>query len=90
MKQKRIFDQIQGARNELVFAIVSCSIPAEEELQNASKKQSLQWDVLNCFTQFQNQSDESYKEQKIAVEKFKDAIAKYLVAFNNGTLIKGG
>ena len=42
MKKKIKFDQIQAARNELVFAIESCSIPTEEELQNTSKQQSLQ------------------------------------------------
>eukprot|EP00957_Ditylum_brightwellii_P079306 6030244-Ditylum_brightwellii.AAC.1 len=61
------------------------NIPMGEELVNASKENRLCWDCLATFSQTEEQSNESYEEQGIAIKTCKDAIDSYANAFSQDT-----
>ena len=53
------------------------SIPSEEETNNVDRENPLDWNPLTVFNQFQNQSEESYNEQKMALNLAIQVIDKY-------------
>ena len=77
-KEKIKRDQIVVALNELTFAIETCNIPTEVELMDTRKDNQLEWNAKESFSKFNNQSNESYYEQRLAVENFQEGIENYL------------
>ena len=78
---------IDAALNELgQQTIENCKIPTKEDLMSCSKEYPLSWDPIENFTQNEGQPDESFREQKLALQLMKEAADEYL-SFGN-TFVK--
>ena len=75
--QKIKTNLINCGLKEMGTCIESCNIPSNNELETASYFTPVDWDAKTCFKKFQNQTDDSYKEQKLAIETCVDAIDTY-------------
>ena len=62
--------------------IEKCCIPTKEDLMSCSKERPLSWDPISNFSQNDNQPDQSFQEQKLAVQLMKDAADEYLSCDN--------
>ena len=67
------------------------NIPSEQDVVSCSKAEPLDWNIADSFVKFDEQSDESYREQKFAINEGKAAVDKYTEQFGPGatTLTKG-
>ena len=75
--QKIKTNLINCGLKEMGTCIESCNIPSNNELETASYFTPVDWDAKTCFKKFQNQTDDSYEEQKLAIETCVDAIDAY-------------
>lgn len=75
--QKIKTNLINCGLKEMGTSIETCGIPSKEELENATFSTPLNWDAIASFRKYQNQTDESYQEQKLAIETSIDAIDSY-------------
>lgn len=57
--------------------LLSCNIPSKEDLTAATKSNPLQWNALSSFQRNPVQSQESFTEQKLAIQLCSEAIDKY-------------
>ena len=73
---------IRSALNELERSRELCQIPTEEELENATKAEPLDWDAYESFQHNPNISHESFQEQRGAIKMGADAIDKYCDPLN--------
>ena len=73
---------------ELEFAVVDCNIPSKEELMAATINEPLEWDAIESYSKFANQSEESFKEQKLAITTCIDAMDDYRDSLCQGTCTK--
>ena len=69
---------------ELQNSIDNCSIPSKEQLMKATKQQPLLWDALASCKIGNDQSHQSFMEQKSALALNKNAIDAYLNFRENG------
>ena len=70
---------IEVALNELGSQIIeNCKISKKEDLMSCSKECPLTWDPVDHFTQNEGQPDESFHEQKLAIQLMKEAADQYL------------
>ena len=53
---------------EMRTSIETCNVPSKEELENATIVTPLNWDAITSFKRYQNQIDDSYEEQKLAIK----------------------
>jgi len=72
---KKIF--VNAIHMELRESDENCDLPTKADVLNASKCNPLQWDALKSFKKNINQSDESYAEQRLAIEVAVNAIENY-------------
>ena len=63
-------------------------IPTKEELLDTSLEHPIAWDPISCMSKSAIQSDESFLEQKMAIQTCKDAIDSYCNIMNQTTLTK--
>ena len=63
-------------------SIENCDLPTKRDVLNVSKCNPLQWDALKSFEKNINQSDESYAEQRLAIEVAINAIENYSSIYN--------
>ena len=52
---------------------INCQVPSFEDLMSASKRKPLAWDALETYRQGNNQTSDSFHEQKAAVKMNNDA-----------------
>ena len=62
---------------ELENMIIPCNIPSKDDLLDSSFELRLDQDPVENFEKSEIQSEESYIEQKFAIEKYKNAIVAY-------------
>ena len=62
---------------ELEESVETCDLPTKADILNTLKCNTLQWDALKTLKKNINQSDESYVEQKLAIEVAINAIENY-------------
>lgn len=68
-------DIIEAAFEEISETMVEkCGVPAKDELLSATLSNPLEWDAVESMSKYDQQSQESYEEQKIAVMTAVDAI----------------
>ena len=80
---------IKSAMSELKEdSVQSCNIPTEEHLFNASKENPVEWDAYNSFTQSENQPDDSFNEQRFAIQKCKETIDSYYNGIFHNNFVK--
>ena len=74
-------------RSQFTSAISSlqhmATIPSEEEISNVDRESHIEWNPLLHFSQFENQSEESYIEQKRALSLVIKIIDKYRATTGN-------
>ena len=70
---------VTAALNELEPAIELCNIPSKEALLNATIENPLNWDLPTAFQKSDIQSNESFQEQKLAI----DICAASINSFSN-------
>ena len=68
---------VKAALTELHNAKERCSIPSEEEINNASKENPIDWNALDNFCIGPEQSNASFEEQKVAISSCICAINEY-------------
>ena len=68
---------VTAALHELAPAIELCNIPPKEELLGATRENPLEWDLLASFQKSDIQSNESFAEQKLAVDVCVDSIRNF-------------
>lgn len=74
---------------ELQPSLDRCSIPSVEDFKSATKSCPLHWDALENFKISPKQSQESYLEQRSAIENCVDAINEYINVFESkGKFVK--
>ena len=69
---------IEAIKLELGEFYTSCNVPTKEEILNASEASPIHWNALDNFSKSNSQSEESFKEQKMAIQIACNAIDKYL------------
>ena len=75
---------IDAALEELgVSTIEKCRVPSKEDLMHAKKGLPISWHPVEHFQRNDNQSIESFEEQKLAVQLCKNAIDKYKECSNS-------
>ena len=83
-------EQLKGYWKEVTSNIVGLvynsvpdlhKFPTKASMEECTKLNPLEWDVLDAFDQFQDQSTESYAEQRYVIELGKIAVDKYLQVF---------
>ena len=57
---------IDAYLKEVEFAVIDCNIPSKEELIAATISEPIEQDAIESHTEFFNQSEESYQEQKFS------------------------
>ena len=68
---------------------VQCIIPPKDDLMNAKKESPLNWNAVSSFTKNNIQSDESFEEQKVAIEYCCRACDTYCILSNKFTKCTG-
>ena len=84
IEEKKV-EYVRSAKIEVVSAALCelndakdrCSIPLKEELIMATKGNPFEWDALTQLQKSPNQPEESFVEQKLAIQVCVDAINKY-------------
>ena len=72
---KSIF--VDAINMELKDCIESCHVPSKIDIMNATKSDPLDWDAYSSLTKNDNQSEESFTEQKLGIRVATKAIDKY-------------
>jgi predicted GIY-YIG superfamily endonuclease len=68
---------VDAIQLEFGSAIERCNIPSKDEILLATKSTPFDWDPIESFSKSNSQSEESYIEQKRAIQLGVDAINKY-------------
>ena len=58
------YNVIDAGLKELEFAVVDCNIPSKEELMAATINEPLEWDAIEYYSKFANQSKEYFIKSK--------------------------
>ena len=58
---------VDAINMELKDCIDSCNLPSKEDVMNATKSNPLDWDVYTSLRKNNNQSDESFNEQRLGI-----------------------
>ena len=64
------------------------NLPNVEEVMIATKENPVRWDPIESFKKSSRQSEESYKEQKFAIQHTVDAIDRYKNLYSENRVIK--
>ena len=90
VKQRRkcLEEVINAVYLELGNLTTQCNVPSKEQLLNATIANRLHWDPVASFVQGEMQNEDSYNEQKFAIQKCKDTIDKYLGVENQLVMTK--
>lgn len=68
---------IDAAFSEIGESAAANNIPTKQLLQSTSPTLTLSWDAVASFCKSNNQSNESYKEQQLAIQTTIDSIDSY-------------
>ena len=79
---------IDAGLKELEITVVNCEILSDEELITAIISNPLEWDSIEFYPKFVNQSEESFQEQILEVTICIDAIDHYRDSLSQGTYTK--
>ena len=79
-------DHLESIKSNLIEAIIeeigevtveACHIPSKDELVTCSKNDPLQWNAHESFSRNDNQSNDSFVEQRFAIKMCLDTIERY-------------
>ena len=80
---------IDAAFNEIgEDGLERCMVPSKEDLIGATLSNNLNWDPVISFKKSVNQSEDSFMEQKLAIETCTNAIDNYRNVISQGTYTK--
>ena len=79
---------VKAIYTELGPAVTLLEVPSEEEMMNATRQSTIEWDLKRLFKKGNGQSDESFIEQKHAINVCIDTIDSYLDLARQSTFIK--
>ena len=79
MNRRNIVEKtIDAVFLELGDLVETCNMPSKQELLNVSIENKIEWDPVESFVQGDNQTLESYHEQRVAIETCKKSIDSYV------------
>ena len=68
---------INAALTEIGDRAIPNGVPSKQALQSCSNTNPLHWDAVGSHSKSNNQSNESYEEQKLAIQSSIDSIDSY-------------